>query len=259
MTHTRALVVAAILVVSLASAGTSSANQPGPAGYTGKPNPQYPAGDGCGRCHSGGPTPQVALTGPNAIAAGTQASYSLRVTASGGTLRCMVAATAGVELTPTSGTLTKSFDELTPSNSPGGTCAFQVKAASAGSITIYYAGASTNGNGTGGDGFARATKVVTVTGGPPPPDAGPIADASAPLPDGAAPPKTDGGSPSPTDGGSTLPDGAVAPGGRSPSTLVPTDEDGGCSASGGAPVSAWGLVWSAVVAGALLVSRRRRR
>ncbi len=258
----RPLVACATLLAALAASSSATANQPGPPGYTGKPNPQYPGGDGCGRCHSGGPTPQVALTGPDTVAVGALANYSLRVSASGGTLRCMVSATAGVDLTPTSGTLVKSFDELTPSTGAGGTCSFQLKAAAAGNITIYYAGASTNGNGTGGDGFAKATKVVTVTGGTPRPDAGPpIVDAGSP-PDGAAPPRVDGGTAGPSvDGGGVLPDGAVAPGGQSPASLTPTDADGGCSAaaSPGAPISLWGLVWSAVVAGALLVSRRRRR
>jgi|GEM_PF-5882754 len=256
---------AAVFVSALTSlvCRTASANAPGPPGYTGKPNPTFPGGDGCGRCHTGGPTPQVQLTGPDTIAAGAKGSYTLRVTASGGTLRCMVSATAGVDLTPTSGSVVKSFDELTPSSGAGGNCTFDVKPMNAGSVTIYYAGASTNGNGTGGDGFAKATKVITVTGTTPPPTdgGGPLPDASPPpLPDGAPPAKDSGSTPPPTsDGGVVLPDGAVGPAPRSPGTLGPTDEDGGCNSSGGAPVSAWGLVWSGVVAGALLLSRRRSR
>lgn len=254
------LATAFVAVLTSLVCRTASANSPGPPGYTGKPNPVFPGGDGCGRCHSGGPTPQVQLTGPASIAAGAKTSYTLRVTASGGTLRCVVAATAGVELTPTSGSVVKSFDELTPSSSAGGNCTFDVQATNAGSITLYYAGASTNGNGTGGDGFAKATKVITVTGTTPPPtDAGPQPDASAPT-DGGGPPLPRDGGPTPTsDGGVVLPDGAVGPAARPVGTLTPSDEEGGCSSAGTAPLSAWGLMWSGVVAAGLLLSRRRSR
>ncbi|MBK6465303.1 MAG: hypothetical protein IPF92_30515 [Myxococcales bacterium] len=264
MKYARLAAVSTTVFVTLLTSlvcGTASANAPGPPGYTGKPNPTFPGGDGCGRCHTGGPTPQVQLTGPDTIAAGAKGSYTLRVTASGGTLRCVVGATAGVDLTPTSASVVKSFDELTPSGAAGGNCTFEVQPMNAGSITIYYGGASTNGSGTGGDGFARGTKVVSVTGTTPPPTdgGGPRPDASAPLPDGAVPPAKDGGS-TPTSDGGALPDGGGAtPGPRTPGTLGPTDEDGGCNSSGGPPVSAWGLVWSGVVAGALLLSRRRSR
>ncbi len=227
-------------------ASAASATPPGPPGYTGKPNLLDPSGAGCTKCHGGGPTPTLSLTGPDTLPAAGVGTYTLKVAASSGTVRCMVSATDLAELTPMSGTLEKSFDELTPGPSGGGTCIFQLKAPAKGPLTIWYAGASMNGRSTSGDGYASAKRDITVvsTG---------TGDAGAkPVTDAGVTPSGDSGTGPSVDSGAS---GETSSGGRAPgeaSDAAPAD--GGCAS---APAPAPSLLGALVVA-SLLVTRRRR-
>ena len=260
-----ALVLPTLLVGMLAPL-VASATPPGPPGYTGKPNPAAPSGATCNSCHGASAKPTVTLTGPDTVAAGAVANYTLTVTGTA-TPRCVVAVTDGVELQPTSGNIERSFDELTPRTAGGAPCTFTLKSTKGGTIKLWYAGLSTPGRSGGGPegiGYSGGVKTITVTGGTTPADAGASDSGPTPTP-------TDGGSsPTPTaDGGAvkdsgsgtgTLPDGAAGPATRDPSNpaFMPTDEDGGCNAAG-SPVSLSGLFGAASVAGVLLLARRRRR
>ncbi len=226
--------------------GTARATPPGPPGYTGKPNLLDPSGAGCTKCHGGGPTPSVTLTGPDTLPASGVGTYTLKVAASSGTVRCMVAATDLAELTPMSNTLEKSFDELTPAPAGGGTCVFQLKAPPKGPLTIWYAGASMNGRGTSGDGYASAKRDITVVSNGSG-DAGP-----KPALDGGPAPTTDGG-PRGVDAGSDDDAGGGSGGPAAGSDEPPAD--GGCSS---APSPTPSLFAAAAVASLLLARRRRR-
>lgn len=228
--------------------GTASATPPGPPGYTGKPNLLDPSGAGCTKCHGGGPTPTVTLTGPDTLPASGVGTYTLKVAASSGTVRCMVAATDLAELTPMSATLEKSFDELTPAPAGGGTCVFQLKAPAKGPLTIWYAGASMNGRGTSGDGYASAKRDITVVSGGPG-DAGP-----KPAADGGPVPTPDGGPPRTGGDAGAAEDGSSGGNGGPGAAADEPPADGGCSSAPSPAPSLFG----AVAVASLLLARRRR-
>ncbi len=226
---------------------SASATPPGPPGYSGKPNLLDPSGAGCTKCHGGGPTPTLSLTGPDTLPASGVGTYTLKVAASSGTVRCMVAATDLAELTPMSATVEKSFDELTPAPAGGGTCVFQLKAPAKGPLTIWYAGASMNGRGTSGDGYASAKRDITVVSGGPG-DAGPKPTADGGAQDGGTQPVGDA---TVGDAGSS---GSSGTSGQS-ATNDDLPGDGGCSSAASPAPS----LFAAGAVASLLLARRRRR
>ncbi|NOU32748.1 MAG: hypothetical protein HOO96_32995 [Polyangiaceae bacterium] len=228
---------------------SASATPPGPPGYTGKPNLLDPSGAGCTKCHGGGPTPTLSLTGPDTLPASGVGTYTLKVAASSGTVRCMVAATDLAELTPMSATVEKSFDELTPAPAGGGTCVFQLKAPAKGPLTIWYAGASMNGRSTSGDGYASAKRDITVVSSGPS-DAGPKPTADGGAQDGGAEPGGDAGT-----AGSSGSSGTGSSGSSPSATNDDPPGDGGCAS---APSPAPSMFTAGAVASLLLARRRRR-
>jgi hypothetical protein len=171
----RALVTAgAVAVLTLATA-TASANSSGVAGYSGKPNAAAPQGESCStRCHTGGTPPTLTINGPNTLAAGQSAEYTLVVSTNAARVGAGIAATDGVKLTNVSG-LRDSFGELVqnaPVSPSGGqaTFRFTVTAPMTGTaIKLWAVGLAANNNGgTSGDAARQTTKDITITGGMPP-------------------------------------------------------------------------------------------
>ncbi|MBX3203415.1 MAG: hypothetical protein KF764_00040 [Labilithrix sp.] len=183
---------------------TASANGGGVAGYTGKPTATSPQGQSCNQCHNGGATPQVSITGPASLAAGQSAEYSLVVATGQARAAGAIAGSDGAVLAPLAGGgLRDSFGEMVQDGSravAGGQAAFRfrVTAPMTGTtLKLWAVGLAANGNGTGGDRAAHATRDITVTGGggsTPPPDPGSSSSSGGAPPDDEA----DGGAPDPS-------------------------------------------------------------
>lgn len=254
--------------------GAAWATFPGPPGYAMQPTVSAPAGGNCNGCHGNATRPTATLTGPDTVAAGASASFTLTGTGPA-TLRCLIATEQTARLTPMSGSIENSpFGnyEIIPTNAGGSPCNFQFSAAAGGTYTIYYAIASAPGSpggGAEGIGYQSGRKTITVSGGTNPgTDAGVRDSGTNPGFDSGTPPvKTDGGgvvTPL-ADGGSivTFPDGATAPGPPSNGNgngggLTPSDDEGGCNTTGGS-LSLSGIFAAGAVATFLLGSRRLAR
>jgi hypothetical protein len=156
-----------VVIGSSAVPGTASATSTGVSGYSG--NPATNAGAICTACHSGGTVPTVALSGPTSLPTNSTGVYLFTIT--GG-----AAVNGGLDVSTDSGTLsaldssTKLLGgEITQSaaksfTSGALTFTFSLKAPSTtGSLTLYAAGLSSDGTGTGGDNSAAMTLSVTVT------------------------------------------------------------------------------------------------
>jgi uncharacterized protein (TIGR03382 family) len=163
-------------------------------------------------CHGDRPsteTPTVELTGPETLAAGATGNYKLTIRGGAAVKGGMNAAVSnnGGTLNPAGGDLKLLAGELThtaPKNFTNNEVSFDftlVAPATAGTAKLFASGNSTNGNGNpDGDHSASTTLDIQITGGSQP-------DAGMP----------------PTDGGSDPGEG---------------EDDGGCSAAGGAPLLA---------------------
>ncbi len=275
----RRILVCTIALAPILASSPASATPPTAPGKTGMPNISGQV-SGCNdpSCHSGGAAPTLTLTGPDTLAVGQVGTYRLVI----GTGAQVQWGQAVASVMPGAATIKSgtgmvdspysSFPEVgSAATGPIKDYTFTVTPLRGGSLTIYYAGLAANGGGKGGDGYARATKIITVTGGTTPP-----ADAGPTPPDGGLPPTTtDGGKPPTTvdgggvvtplaDGGSVInyPDGATAPGpAKPPATgggLVPSDDVGGCNTSGSS-LSLSGIFAAGAVATFLLGSRRLAR
>jgi uncharacterized protein (TIGR03382 family) len=161
-------------------------------------------------CHNVNPgaMPTVELTGPTSLAAGATGNYTLIIRGGAAVRAGMNVAVSnnGGTLNPAGGDLKILAGELThtaPKNFSNNEARFDftlVAPSAAGTSKLYASGNSTNGNGSNdGDHAVSATLDVQITGG------------------------------SQTDGGVT--DGGTDPG-------KGDDDDGGCSAAGGAPLLA---------------------
>jgi hypothetical protein len=183
----------------------------------------------CSNCHVGGQVPTVELSGPTTLAAGETGQYSLIIrggaAVKGGMNVAVSNTTASLE--PGAG-VSKKGAELTHASGgkafSNGEVRFDfsmVAPSTAGTLTLYGAGNSTNGNGLeDGDMSAAKTWSVTIT-----------------SPTGG------------TDGGTGGPDAGTNPG----TNPGEGDDKGGCSATGGAPV----LLFSLLAAGMTVLRRRR--
>jgi len=167
--------VGAVAALTVATA-TAAANTSGVAGYTGKPNAAAPQGESCStNCHRGGTAPSaVTINGPDTLAAGQSAEYTLVVSTNAARVGAGIAATDGVALANVSG-LRDSFGELVqdrPLAPSGGqvTFRFRVTAPMTGTaIKLWAVGLAANNDGnTGGDAARQTTKDITITGGNPP-------------------------------------------------------------------------------------------
>lgn len=227
MNAKRTLIVASATAAMLAFASPALAVKSGLDGYTGKQGPT------CAVCHSGGPTPNVTISGPTTLTAGQTGEYTVRVETSQPGVGMGGAASDGAIVTPGTNTKQK-FDEVSHSSvvSPSNGAAvftFKVQASPYnGTLTVYAVGNAVNDNGNdSGDGVKSAKMDVTVTGGMPPPPPGTSSGGST---------GTDAGSSSSSGGGdgfqpSTSPSGSGSSG--TPSygggTSTPPRTDGGAT------------------------------
>jgi MYXO-CTERM domain-containing protein len=174
MRHVAAL-VAGILIV--AAPGYADAHVAGISGYSGET-----AGKICNNCHSGGPVPTVAFSGPTSLAAGATATYTFTVTTAQPLCGTDISATTGTTLAAGTGTQVLNGEithVLGGVQAAGGksTFTFQVTAPAAGvtQIELWGAGNATNMNGNPtGDRAAATTTMITV-GTTALPDAGTVA------------------------------------------------------------------------------------
>jgi uncharacterized protein (TIGR03382 family) len=135
---------------------------------SGKPN----STNVCSNCHTGGAAPTVELSGPTSLTAGTTGQYKLTITGGPGLRGGMNVAVdnTAASLEPSTG-IKKASNELThsaPKPAASGAITFDfsmVAPPSAGTVKIFAAGNSVNGDGgPTGDAFALATLTVNVTG-----------------------------------------------------------------------------------------------
>jgi hypothetical protein len=223
----------------------------------------------CNECHSGGQLPGVTLTGPNALTAGEQGTFTFTMTGGAG-----IVGGLDVALSDSLATLISTDPNtaiVTQRNKPGElihtraipfqdgpnntrvlTLSFVVQAPPfGGPLTIYAAGNSTNDqlNDTG-DKASTTTFVIDVQG----PDASvdPVADGGNPAEDGGGTSADSGGKTA--DGGAP---GADLGGAQPDQGDVKSGDAGGCairgpsSARSAAPLCAFALV--------LLIGRIHRR
>lgn len=157
--------VAGVLSACLLSAPAFAFGN-GAVGYSGKSNPT------CTMCHSGGSAPTVELTGPTSLAAGATGQYKLTITGGPGLKGGMNVAVDDTAASLEPGTDTrKQTNELThkaAKPASGGSITFDftmVAPPSAGTVKLFAAGNSVNGDGNQtGDLSATTTLSVTVTG-----------------------------------------------------------------------------------------------
>lgn len=170
----------AALVIGMISAPMPvRASELGRNGFSG--NPLTNAGTVCTVCHApGAVVPQVVITGPSEVDAGTTQAYSVFITGGpGSTAGVNVSVSDGVgELAPIDASLRTIGGELAHSaplafSSEQAVFNFTWTAPDYDTdVTIYAAGNSTNGNlDLGGDGVASTAWAVSVVNGvePPPP------------------------------------------------------------------------------------------
>ncbi|MFE8595703.1 MXAN_6652 family MXYO-CTERM-anchored protein [Archangium violaceum] len=156
---------AGVLTACLLSA-PAFANATGATGYSGK------SAATCSTCHTGGSAPTVTLTGPTSLAAGATGQYTLTITGGPGLRGGFDVAVdnTAASLEPGTGSKKQSNEltHTTPKPAASGAITFDfslVAPPSAGTVKIFAAGNSVNGNGTeAGDASATTTLTVNVTG-----------------------------------------------------------------------------------------------
>ncbi|KFA86745.1 MXAN_6652 family MXYO-CTERM-anchored protein [Archangium violaceum] len=160
---------------SYAAAGVLSAcllSAPAFANSTGMTGNSGKSAATCSSCHSGGTAPTVTLTGPSSLAAGATGEYTLTITGGPGLRGGMNVAVdnTAASLEPGTGSK-KQSNELThnaPKPAASGAITFNfslVAPPSAGSVKIFAAGNSVNGdNNSTGDAAATTSLTVNVTG-----------------------------------------------------------------------------------------------
>jgi uncharacterized protein (TIGR03382 family) len=166
---------AGLLTVCLLSA-PAHANAVGTTGYSGKSNMTCITSG----CHSGGPTPTVELSGPTSLAAGATGQYTLIIRGGAGVRGGMNVAVDNTAASLEAGSsLRKERNELThraPKAFSNGEVRFDfsmVAPPSAGTVKIFGAGNSVNGNGVEtGDGSAITSVTVNITGNNEPEEGG---------------------------------------------------------------------------------------
>ncbi|MBL8955586.1 MAG: hypothetical protein JNK82_32725 [Myxococcaceae bacterium] len=167
MPHVR--VIGLLVLLAPAAAFATSA---GVVGYSGKSTVF------CTACHGvgAGAAPTVALEGPTSLTTGQVATYTLRITGGPGSRGGLnvAASTAAVGLAAGTGMVLEGGElrHTEPKAFSGGSVSwsfFVTAPPSAGTFTLFGAGNSCNGSGSGGDRSATTTRVVTVTAANQPP------------------------------------------------------------------------------------------
>ena len=166
-------------------AGTASARPNGINGYSG--NPATNGGAICSNCHFGGIAPTVSLSGPNTVDAGSTHTYTLTITGgqeiAGGLDVSVIngllnAIDPGTQIL--SGEITHTEPRPAANNAVSWTFEWTAPAV-AGTVTMYGAGNSINGNGgTSGDAPNKDSLTIIVNV-PAPLNQPPVADAGGPY------------------------------------------------------------------------------
>jgi hypothetical protein len=263
------------LAVAALVAGDARAHEDGIDGYSGK------SGTFCNKCHSGGATPTVTLSGPASLPAGGSATYTLTIkggaAAAGGLDVALDDASLGAgahlaTVSPSTQLMGGEVTHTTPVSFTSGSLSFQFSIAAPPAprtMTLYAAGNSTNHNGEdSGDKAAATTMSISVTGNTPPPappdfaGAAPNADlSSVTIPPGAASDLAI----APTPSGRDLTTPAGDPGSAGPpagGSSAMSQSQGGCAYAGataGAGGLGWVIAFGLGVVGVARVSRRALR
>jgi hypothetical protein len=222
----------------------------GIAGYSGQSGPF------CNVCHSGASAPQVTLSGPGALDAGDQATYTLTITGGAGVAGGLDVAVSGdatlQTITPNTVNAGGDITHTMPRPFSGGSVAFDFSmraGTTGGPLTLYAAGNSVNGDGTpNGDRAATTTLTVVVNAGSSydagssidagPPDAGAVLDAGGTPPDAGTVAPDAGSSNPPPDAGTPAGPGDAGDG-TDPGTSTANQDlvtETGCAAAGGTPL-----------------------
>jgi PKD repeat protein len=174
-----------LLLATLAWSEVARAENGGIRGYSG--NPATNAGQSCGKCHDGGQTTTVNLSGPMTVTPGSTNTYTLTIAGSatrqfGG---LDVSATLGMLAAFEAGTQ-RQVDEIVHTTRKAAvnnevTFNFNWTApANTATATLYAAGLSTDGPGTGGDALGRMALMISVES-PPTVNQPPVAVPGAPY------------------------------------------------------------------------------
>ncbi|PTL81934.1 MXAN_6652 family MXYO-CTERM-anchored protein [Vitiosangium sp. GDMCC 1.1324] len=174
--------VAGVLTACLMSV-PALANSTGITGYSGK------TAQTCTTCHSGGAAPTVEISGPDSLQAGATGNYTLIIRGGAGVKGGFDVAVDNTAATLAAGTGSKlQSGELThtaPKPASGGEIRFDfslVAPQSAGSVKIFGAGNSVNGDGAVTlDNSATTSKTVTITAAPEEDTGGCSATGGAPV------------------------------------------------------------------------------
>lgn len=256
----RSAIGAGVATVLFASA--ASAN-PGISGYSGKP--YFGMAQTCdSTCHEAtSPAPKLTLTIPTTVQAGSTNDVTLVVEGTREATSFDAAFSDGVKVIK--GTNTEiPFPVETPEEVvaktpvPAGasaTYAFSfVAPKSNGPITLWVAGMSASGKGTGGDGVAKTTRTITVVGGAAPADGG-AGDAGTSS--SASSSSSSGGVEEDEDASTSASSGGASSGG-SGARLPSRGDDGGCAVwRGGSSRASIGLFAIALFALGRRIKGRR--
>src|SRR5437764_193912 len=212
------------LLIFALGGGVAGARPTGITGASGK------SGFICNKCHSGGATPTVQLTGPSMLMAGAHATYTFTISGGAAVAGGLDAAlddaslAAGARLatvSPLTQLLNGEVTHTQPHDFAAGALTFQFAVAApaaARTMTLWVAGNSTNHDGTNsGDKAAGTSMTITVAAPAPPPDfagAPPGADLSSGATD--PPPDASDLAIAPTPSGSDLATPAGDPGSAGP-------------------------------------------
>lgn len=163
-----AIGIVTAFIAILLSTSQATARPLGMVGHSG--NPATNEGQTCAKCHMGGTTPSVTISGPTSVAPGETVQYTLRM--AGGP-----AQTGGFNVSTTAGTLSATgagtqifMDEATHDDpkpfSDGGDVSFTFSwtaPATAQSVSLFGAGMSSNADfETTGDGVGSASIRINV-------------------------------------------------------------------------------------------------
>jgi hypothetical protein len=201
---------------------------PGINGYSGKPI--FGNTDTCdSACHQPtAPAPKLTLTLPESVAAGSTSKVTIVVEGTRARTSLDAAFTTGVKTIEGQNTKvpfpTQTPEEIVAVTPPppgaSGTYEFSfVAPATNGTITLWVAGMSADGAGSGGDGVAKTTRMITVTGGT-------SADAGSTPTDGGG---GDPGAPASDKDASAGSSSGNSSGSGSGARRIPPGDDGGCS------------------------------
>jgi hypothetical protein len=258
--------------LALALLTTPALAKPGFSGFSGL------GGQTCGTCHGGGTVPTVAFkVAPATLARGATGTYTFGVTGSLARTEIDIAAVDAsgnnVPLTG-DGTTTKSIgDEVIPQGnyfsgaSKDYTFNLKVPAGATTPIKIYAVGMASNGSSTSGDGVAKTTFSVALTGSTPDagaPDSGGTSTSSSSSSSGSTSSSSSGGASGSSSGGTASSSSGGASGSSSSSSTssgaseTPAEGDdgtGGCATGG----SLGGFGGAGVLVALSVVARRLAR